>query len=308
MDENNNLVVSISYQEIDEVLASNVSIDDYDYDREYGYDSWYDADYSWYTTLHATVTSIDVSTGQTQTQTFSADVSEYTDFPATISFSDYYNSQTERFDKVKLKCVLPKWLEQRSGQIGFVLHLYHNLPDPHLSYSFNLSIVTLQNELSLTLPYKTTYHYGEALDYTGCTATASYSHGNTEDITSSASFSPAEGTQVTSSRTVWVYYIKSRDEYADSIFQINVITLSGIEVTPPAKTSYHAGEAIDYSGTTVTARYSDGSTEDITSLVVFSPTAGTEITDTVTVSISYTNTWSETATGNLSLSIVTDSD
>ena len=90
--------------------------------------------------------------------------------------------------------------------------------------------------------------------------------------------------------------------------QVTVLTLSGIDITPPTKTSYHAGEAIDYAGATVTARYSDGSTEDVTSSAVFSPAAGTEITDTVSVSVSYTNLWAETATGNFSLHIITDSE
>ena len=336
LDENNNLVVSVSYQEIDEVLASNVSIDDYDYDKEYGYDSWYDADYSWYTTLYATIESIDVSTGQTQTQTFSADVSEYCDFPESIGYNDYYNPQSGRFDKVHLKAAIPKWPEQRGGQVGFVLHLYHNLPDPHLvsyvdyygekyfasyyvgeeflpfmtayydshaSYSFNLSVITLQDELSLTPPTKTTYHYGEALDYTGCVAIAQYSNGDTLDVTASARFSPAAGTNVTSSRTVWVSYSNEGDEYAENSFSVTVIRLSGINITPPTKTSYHSGETIDYAGVAITAKYSDGSTEDVTSSAVFSPPAGTEITDTVNVSISYTNSWNETATGSLSLSI-----
>ena len=175
--------------------------------------------------------------------------------------------------------------------------------DSHASYSFNLSVVTLQDELSLTPPTKTTYHYGEALDYTGCVAIAQYSNGDTLDVTASARFSPAAGTNVTSSRTVWVSYSNEGDEYAENSFSVTVIRLSGINITPPTKTSYHSGETIDYAGVAITARYSDGSTEDVTSSAVFSPPAGTEITDTVNVSVSYTNQWSETATGSFSLNV-----
>ena len=338
VDENNNLAVSISYQEMDEVLASNVEIDNYDSDAEWGYDSWYDKDYSWYTTIYATVTSIDISTGQTQTQTFSADVSEYNDFPAEFGFDDYIDKNTGKAKDVSLKGVIPKWPEQRGGQVGFVLHLYHNLIDPHLvsevntsgeydpylvaryagekflpfmtvyydahaSYTFNLSVITLLSELSVTPPTKTTYHYGEALDYTGCIAIAHYSNGDTSDITASADFVPAEGRKVTSSRTVKVHFY-NEDEHASNSFQITVITLSGIDITAPTKTSYHAGEIIDYSGATVTATYSDGSTENVTSSAVFSPAAGTTISDDVNVTVSYTNSWNETATGNLTLNIV----
>ena len=81
------------------------------------------------------------------------------------------------------------------------------------------------------------------------------------------------------------------------------VYLSEITVTPPTKTTYQSGEAIDYSGAVVTATYSDGSTEIVTSSAVFSPAAGTTITSDTTVSVSYTNSWSETATANFSLTV-----
>ncbi len=98
-------------------------------------------------------------------------------------------------------------------------------------------------------------------------------------------------------------YENDGDEYAGNSFSITVIRLSGIDITPPTKTSYHSGEAIDYAGAAVTARYSDGTTEDVTSSAVFTPPAGTAITESLNVSVSYTNSWTETATSSFSLSI-----
>ena len=76
----------------------------------------------------------------------------------------------------------------------------------------------------------------------------------------------------------------------------------------PDKTSYRQGEALDYTGATVTAVYSDGSTLDVTSSASFSITEGTvitkDMTGSITVSISFTDQWNETASGNISLNIV----
>ncbi|MBQ6113411.1 MAG: bacterial Ig-like domain-containing protein, partial [Synergistaceae bacterium] len=99
------------------------------------------------------------------------------------------------------------------------------------------------------------------------------------------------------------------NENASGSFSLNVLTLQQeLQITPPEKTSYRQGEAIDYTGATVTAVYSDGSTEDVTSYAVFNPANGTVITEDMTgsinVSVSYTDEWGENASGSLSLSIV----
>ena len=56
---------------------------------------------------------------------------------------------------------------------------------------------------------------------------------------------------------------------------LTAITLSGVSITSyPLNTTYIQGEAIDYTGLVVTASYSDGSTENITSSCSISPAAG----------------------------------
>ena len=172
------------------------------------------------------------------------------------------------------------------------------------SAAVNFVVAALQN-LVITPPEKTVYHYGEALEYTGYSATASYSNGDSEDVTALVTFYPRAGRVVTSSRSVEVSYSNAGGDYAGSTFSITVLTLSRIAVTSPEKSSYRYGEAIDYTGATVTAVYSDGSMENVTSYAVFSPANGTVITEDMTgsVSVSYTNEWSENASGSLSLSI-----
>ena len=69
---------------------------------------------------------------------------------------------------------------------------------------------------------------------------------------------------------------------------------TGIEVTsPPTKTTYNAGENIDLTGIVVTATFSDGSTQDVTSKCTFSPASGTVIYEN-TAKITVNWTWEDT--------------
>lgn len=168
--------------------------------------------------------------------------------------------------------------------------------------------IIMLSRLIVTTPQKNSYRYGEALDYTGIAVTAVYTDESTEDVTSSATFIPADGTVITEdiNENVSISYTDQWHENASGSFPLNVLTLqSELQITPPEKTSYRQGEAIDYTGVTVTAVYSDGSIVDVTSSAVFSPANGTVITEDMTgsVSVSYTNEWSENASGSLSLSI-----
>lgn len=67
-------------------------------------------------------------------------------------------------------------------------------------------------------------------------------------------------------------------------------TLSSIAMTSPDKTEYSTGEIIDLTGATVTATYESGRTADVTSLCVFTPAAGTQLSDAGTVTITATYT------------------
>lgn len=60
-----------------------------------------------------------------------------------------------------------------------------------------------------------------------------------------------------------------------------VIPTSVKITTPPNKTTYTAGEALDLTGMVVTAEYSDGTTKDITAECTFTPTAGTVLYENI---------------------------
>lgn len=67
-----------------------------------------------------------------------------------------------------------------------------------------------------------------------------------------------------------------------------VIPTSVKITTPPNKTTYTAGEALDLTGLVVTAEYSDGTTKDITTECTFTPAVGTALyEDTTKIDIAW---------------------
>ena len=178
-----------------------------------------------------------------------------------------------------------------------------------LSYGFEASTsmnlyCKMIRGLTITPPTKSSYHYSEPFDPTGITAEAIFTDGEVRDVTSEVTITPSQGTRLTATIPGRVVYRNAfGSDYEDENFNITVITLQGLSITPPTKTSYRYGETVDYTGVSVIAVYSDDSREDVTSAVTFSPAAGTEITGDTNVTVSYTNQWTETTTGNISLTL-----
>jgi len=132
-----------------------------------------------------------------------------------------------------------------------------------------------------TQPAKTEYWVGESLDTTGLTLTATYSDGSTQEITEGFTVTGFDSATA-GEKTVTVTY---EDFTATFTVTVKEPTITGITVkTQPAKTEYWVGESLDTIGLTLTATYSDGSTQEITEGFTVSgfdsTTAGTK---TVTV-------------------------
>lgn len=144
---------------------------------------------------------------------------------------------------------------------------------------FDLTIEgTIPTALSVTPPTKTTYLKGEALDYTGCSAIATYGDGTTRDVTNLAVFTPANGTVINNNNnlTVSVSYQEGSETVSNS-FPITVAYLNSLTVTAPTKTHY-IGDTLDYTGLNVTANYKNANSVDVTSSAVITPVEGTIIT------------------------------
>lgn len=160
-------------------------------------------------------------------------------------------------------------------------------------------------------PTKTTYNAGENIDLTGIVVTATFSDGSTKEVTSECTFSPASGTVVYENNDKitanWTWEGTITYSAAQSITVKRVLT--GLSITTqPAKTSYYKGDTLDLNGMVVTATFSSGASEDVTSGCSFSPAAGSALSSygTVTVTVTYTeNGVTKTASFTVSVSVKT---
>ena len=160
-------------------------------------------------------------------------------------------------------------------------------------------------------PTKTTYNAGENIDLTGIVVTATFSDGSTKEVTSECTFSPASGTVVYENKDKitanWTWEDTITYSAAQSITVKRVLT--GLSITTqPTKTSYYKGDTLDLTGMVVTATFSSGASEDVTSGCSFSPAAGSALSSygTVTVTVTYTeNGVTKTTSFTVSVSVKT---
>ena len=122
-------------------------------------------------------------------------------------------------------------------------------------------VVTLTGIAIKTQSAKTEYWVGESLDTTCLTLMATYSDGSTKEITEGFTVTGFDSATA-GEKTVTVTY---EDFTATFTVMVKEPTITGITVkAQPAKTEYWVGESLDTTGLTLTATYSDGSTQEIT--------------------------------------------
>lgn len=136
---------------------------------------------------------------------------------------------------------------------------------------------TVQSISIATKPNKVSYFVGETLNSAGMSLTAKYKSGSTQTVTGGFTCNPT-ALNAAGSQTITVTY-----EGSATTFQVSVsdIVLDSISIkTKPTKTSYYIGDTLDISGLVLIAKYSNGSTEEVTSGFTWSPktlaTAGTQ--------------------------------
>lgn len=156
-------------------------------------------------------------------------------------------------------------------------------------------------------PTKTTYKAGENIDLTGIAVTATFSDGNTQDITSECTFSPSAGTVVYENTTKITANWTWEDTIDYSAVQPITVkrVMTGISITTaPTKTTYYKNDSLDLTGMAVTATFSSGATEVVTSGCSFSPASGSALSSygTVTITASYTEN-GVTKTTNTSVTV-----
>lgn len=160
-------------------------------------------------------------------------------------------------------------------------------------------------------PTKTTYNAGENLNLSGIAVTATFSDGSTQDVTSECTFAPASGTVVYEDTAKITANWTWEDTITYSTSQPITVkrVLTGLSITTqPAKTSYYKGDTLDLTGMVVTATFSSGTSEDVTSGCSFSPVAGSALSSygTLTITASYTeNGVTKTTTTNVTVTVKT---
>ena len=118
-------------------------------------------------------------------------------------------------------------------------------------------------------PSKTGYQVGDTLNTAGLVLNLKYSDGSTKTADSGFTCSPT-ALNTEGSQTITVTYSGKTTSFTVTVSKI---TLSSVSVkSGPSKTSYVAGDKLDTAGLVLTATYSDGHTENVSSGFTCSPT------------------------------------
>ena len=146
--------------------------------------------------------------------------------------------------------------------------------------TFNVTVIAEAISIT-TQPTKRAYIVGDTLDLTGIVVTSNKS-GN---VTSSCTFSPANGSTLSTAGTITV---TATYNGLTTTTTVTATAISGISITtPPTKTSYNVNEYLDLTGIVVTAT-AGSLTRDVTASCTFSPANGTQLTTGGTFNITAT--------------------
>ena len=160
--------------------------------------------------------------------------------------------------------------------------------------------------LEITPPTKLSYIKGETLDLTGLDVVCRYTDETSANVTSQISLNVTNGAVVDSEtpKEVIITYTESFDVVTDS-FLLDILIIDSLEITPPTKTSYDNGDALDFTGLKVICKYTDGTTADVTSSVSLSVEEGAVVDEDTSneITITYTE-GTETVTGQFEIEII----
>lgn len=148
---------------------------------------------------------------------------------------------------------------------------------------FDLEVILLDSIEVTTEPTKTTYQINETLDFTGLVITASYSDGTSRVVTNQCSYSPANGTTVTSDDEIEVIVNYTEDGITQSTdFVLNYDPVVGIMIVEMPEYKYYVDEntnaTLDYTGIEVVAVTENEKTKIVTDDCEIAPADGTVYT------------------------------
>lgn len=219
--------------------------------------------------------SINVTTQPEMTEYCIGDVFDPAGMKVTATYQGSEGSFTKEIDGYTYDTVA----FTEAGTKTITISYTHGGVTKTTSIQVTVKNATLEKIEVTTPPNKTAYSVGAAFDPTGMVVTATYSDGSTKAITG-YTYSPE--TFSAGDKTVTITY-GGKTAVVD--VQLGLVTQIAI-TTPPAKTTYKAGEGFSPDGMVVTATYSDGSTV-VTTDYNYTPSGKLAVGDSA-VTITYT--------------------
>lgn len=185
------------------------------------------------------------------------------------------NAENAAKAELYINGVLKEEKEALSGSVKFeieslekdsVIQVYAYDNKSSLLSSGHIAIqVNEVTKIEVTGPAKTTYKVGDELDLTGMVVKKVYEDGTKEEVSSGVEVTGYDPS-VEGEQTLTVGWGGKTATFTVTVRngQVTEPTLTGIEVTGPAKVEYTVGEELDIAGMVVKAVYSDGSKKIVT--------------------------------------------
>ena len=146
------------------------------------------------------------------------------------------------------------------------------------------------SSISLSGSYQTTFNVNDTFNYSGLVVSAHYSNGSSKNVTDYSVSNP-DMTKSGNKTVIVSYSEKNITKTANYTITVNEITppvvvktLSSISISGNYPTSFNVNDVFSYTGLVVTANYSDGSNQTVTTYSVSSPDMTTSGNKAVTVS------------------------
>lgn len=153
---------------------------------------------------------------------------------------------------------------------------------------YYITVYELSSIAVTTQPTKRIYRRGETLNTDGMVVTATYTNGNTANVTSEISIETDTAPNTAGSHNITVSYTED-DISKTTTYPITVYELSSIAITTqPTKLNYRKGVSISTSGMVVTATYSNGTTAVVTGSCTLSTSTTQSTAGNQGIVVSYT--------------------
>ena len=171
--------------------------------------------------------------------------------------------------------------------------------------SFTVTVRNFENAIVVSAPEQTDYFFGDALTTAGMQVLAQMQDGSVQPLALADVRITGYDPYVLGTQTVTVAYTSVKGEVLEDYFDVSVQNFeTALSVTPPTKTAYYYGEALNTAGMSATLTWADGSgTTAAPSDIVLSGYQPERV-GAQTVTASYTTAKGETISDSFSVEVL----